>query len=462
MTWAPVTNPKGISSAWRKDDPPPGPRARGVSLVKPEIRVPIPCPNATKVVERDHRALFTTTKTAPIVAASAKGVWVTDVDGNRILDFTSGVGVVNCGYSHPKIVKAIQDQAAKLIHFAGTDYYYDSQVDRAERLTQIVPGPWAKKVFYTNSGTESNEAAIKIVKAHHPDRQQFLAFQGAFHGRTMGSLAFTASKPVQKRGFFPWMPGVTHVPFPNPYRNAWGIDGYEHPAELANRALDWIETLFSTSLPPEDVAGLWFEPVQGEGGYVVPPKEFYPKLAKLARDHGILLVADEVQSGFGRTGRMFAQEHFGVAGDVTCLAKGIANGMPMGAAVARADLDFDKNGRHSNTYGGNVLATTAGLATLDVLQGEKLVEHSARVGEHLHKRLRELQQKREVIGDVRGLGLMQAMEFVKDRRTKAVDPAFKDRVVDEAMKRGLALLQCGKAGVRCIPPLCITEAEVDA
>jgi 4-aminobutyrate aminotransferase len=434
----------------------------GGAPVKPEIRVPIPGPNASKIVERDGRALFTTTKTAPIVAASARGVWITDVDGNRILDFTAGVGVVNCGYSHPKIVKAIQDQAAKLIHFAGTDYYYDSQVELAERLGQLVPGAWAKKTFYTNSGTESNEAAIKIVKAHAPERQQFLAFQGAFHGRTMGSLAFTASKPVQKKGFFPWMAGVTHVPFPNPYRNAWGLDGYAHPEELTNRALDWIETLFATGLPAEDVAGLWFEPVQGEGGYVVPPKGFYAALAKLARDHGILLVADEVQTGFGRTGRMFAQEHFGVAADVTLLAKGIANGMPMGAAVARADLDFDQNGRHSNTYGGNVLATTAALATLDALQGERLVENSAVVGAHLRNRLLELQQKHEVIGDVRGLGLMQAMEFVKDRRTKAVDPKFKDRVVEESMKRGLALLQCGRSGVRCIPPLCVTDEEIDA
>lgn len=430
--------------------------------MKPEIRVPVPGPHAQKIVERDHRAMFTTTKTAPIAAAKGERVWITDVDGNRFLDFTSGVGVVNAGYSHPKIVKAIQEQAAKLIHFAGTDYYYESQVDLAERLGQLVPGKFAKKVFYTNSGAESNEAAIKVTKAHGKGRQQFLAFQGAFHGRTMGALAFTASKPVQKQGFFPWMPGVTHVPFPNPYRNAWGIDGYADPAELTNRALDWIETLFATSTPPTDVAGIWFEPVQGEGGYVVPPKEFYPKLAKLARDHGILLVADEVQTGFGRTGKLFAQEHFGIAADMTCLAKGIANGMPMGALVARADLDFDANGRHSNTYGGNVLATTAALATLDVIQGEKLVENSAKVGEHVHKRLREMQQRLDVIGDVRGLGLMQAADFVTDRRTKAFDPKVKDRVVDEAMKRGLVLLQCGKSAVRLIPPLCITEQEADA
>lgn len=430
--------------------------------MKPEVRVPVPGPLASKIVERDTRALVTTTKTSPIAAASAQGCWVSDVDGNRFLDFTSGIGVVNCGYSHPRIVKAVQDQAARLIHFAGTDFYYESQVEYAERLAQLVPGRFAKKVFYGNSGAESNEAAIKLAKAHD-GRPQLLAFQGGFHGRTQGALALTASKPVHKKGFFPWMPGVTHAPFPNPFRNPWGIDGYERPDELADKAIDYIETqLFGTMLPPEDVAGIWIEPVQGEGGYVVPPKSFYPKLRKLADKHGILLVADEVQTGFGRTGRMFAMEHFGVEAEITCLAKAIANGIPMGAVVARADLDFQESGRHSNTYGGNVLATTAALATLDVLVAEKLAENAAKVGDHMRKRLVELQRKHEAIGDVRGLGLMLATDFVTDRRSKAYDPKVKDRVVDEAAKRGLILLPCGKSSVRYIPPLTITRDEVDA
>ena len=428
--------------------------------MKPDIRVPVPGPNAQKIVERDTRALVTTTKTSDVVAQSAKGVWVTDVDGNTFLDFTSGIGVVNAGYSHPKIVKAIQDQAAKLIHFAGTDFYYESQVELAERLGNLVPGDWQKKVFFTNSGTESNEAAIKLAK-YNTKRQQFLAFQGGFHGRTMGSLGLTGSKTVHKKSFFPWMPGVTHVPFPNPYRNPWGIDGYENPEELTAKALDFIEAAFSTTLPPEEVAAVWFEPVQGEGGYVVPPKDFYPKLAKLARKNGILLVADEVQTGFGRTGRMFGQEHYGVQADITTLAKAIANGMPMGATVARADLDFKESGAHSNTYGGNVLATTASLATLDVLVGEKLVENAQKVGDHMRKGLLGLQERHEVIGDVRGLGLMLATEFVTDRRTKAYDPSFKDRVTQEAFKRGLVLLPCGKSSIRYIPPLSITKEEVD-
>jgi 4-aminobutyrate aminotransferase len=430
--------------------------------MKPTVRVPLPGPNAQKIVERDGRALITTTKTAPAVAREAHGVWVTDVDGNTLLDFTSGVGVVNCGYSHPKITKAIQEQAGKLVHFAGTDFYYDSQVELAERLAHATPGAFAKKVFYSNSGTESNEAAIKIAK-YATERQQFIAFVGAFHGRTMGSLAMTASKPVHKRGFFPWMAGTIHAHYPNPYRNIWGIDGYEKPDELADKAIDYIEsTLFANMLPPDDVAGVWLEPVQGEGGYVVPPKGFVPKLRKLCDKHGILLVADEVQSGFGRTGKLFAMEHYGVAPDIMCLAKGIANGVPMGAVVARADLDFDVSGAHSNTFGGNVLATTAALATLDVLQGEKLVENAEKVGAHLKRRLLELQQKHDAIGDVRGLGLMLATEFVTDRRTKAFDPKTKDRVVEEAYKRGLVLLPCGKSSVRYIPPLCVTREEIDA
>ncbi|HEX2021678.1 MAG TPA: aminotransferase class III-fold pyridoxal phosphate-dependent enzyme, partial [Candidatus Thermoplasmatota archaeon] len=311
--------------------------------MKPEIRVPVPGPIAQKIVERDARSLITTTKTSPLAAKSAKGVWVEDVDGNRFLDFTSGIGVVNAGYAHPRIVKAMQDQAAKLVHFAGTDFYYESQVEYAERLAQATPGRFAKKTFFTNSGTESNEAALKIAR-HHQKRPQLLAFQGGFHGRTMGSLALTASKPIHKQGFFPWMPGVTHAPFPNPYRNAWGIDGYERPDELADKAIDWIEQAFATMIPPEDVAAVFFEPVQGEGGYVVPPKTFLPKLRKLADKHGILLAADEVQTGFGRTGKMFACEHFGMEPDIMSLAKAIASGMPMGAVVARAELDFPESG----------------------------------------------------------------------------------------------------------------------
>ena len=430
--------------------------------MKPEIRVPVPGPNAQKIVERDTRSIFTTTKTSPIAAAHAKGAWVTDVDGNTFLDWTSGVGVVNVGYSHPRVTKAIQDQAAKLVHFAGTDFYYDSQVELAERLAHLVPGRFEKKVFYTNSGTESNEAAIKVAR-YHSGRGRFLAFVGGFHGRTMGALSMTASKPVHQRNFFPTMPGVVHAHYPNPYRNVWGIDGNENGDELVDKCIDYIETtLFQSMLPPEDVAAVWAEPIQGEGGYVVPPKSWFPKLRKLCDKHGILLAADEVQTGFGRTGKLFAMEHWGVAPDMTMLAKGIANGMPMGALVARADLDFDVSGAHSNTFGGNVLATTAAVATLDALQQERIVENAEKVGAHLKKRLVELQERHEAIGDVRGLGLMLATEFVTDRRAKTYDPKVKDRVVEEAWRRGLVLLPCGKSSVRYIPPLVLTKEEADA
>jgi len=428
--------------------------------MKPTINTPVPGPNAAKIVERDTAALMTSTKTSPIAAKSARGVWVEDVDGNTFLDLTAGIGVVNVGHSHPKVVAAVKDQADKMFHFAGTDFYYDVQVSFAERLAAALPGNFDRKVFFTNSGTESNEAAIKIAK-HATGRQQFIGFIGAFHGRTIGSMGFTASKPTQKKGFFPWMPGVTHVPFPNPYRNVWGIDGYEDPAELTTKALDYIEGAFQTMLAPEDVAAIWFEPVQGEGGYVVPPMDFYPKLARLAADHGILMAADEVQTGFGRTGKMFGQEHYGLESDIVMMAKGIANGMPMGAVAARAELDFTRMGAHSNTYGGNLMACASGIATLDVLQTEGLVDNAATVGAYFKRRLTELADKHDCIGDVRGLGLMLASDFVKDRRSKEPAPKIANGVVSEGMKRGLVLLPCGKSAVRYIPPLCITQEEVE-
>ena len=428
----------------------------------PSIQVPPPGPNAKKIIERDTRYLITSTKTAPVVAARAEGVYVEDVDGNVFLDLTSGIGVTNTGHGNPRVVKAVQEQAAKFIHYAGTDFYYDQQVTLAERLSELVPGDFEKKTFFTNSGTESNEAALKLCR-FHTGRGQFLAFHGGFHGRTMGSLSFTASKPTQRARFFPTMPGVHHAHYANPYRNIWGIDGYAEPDELVNRCIDYIEDiLFQTTLPAGDVAGLFVEPVQGEGGYIVPPKGFFPALRKLCDRHGILLVADEVQTGFGRTGKMFGMEHWGVAADITSLAKGIASGVPMGATVARADLDFTYMGAHSNTYGGNPVAAAAALATIDALTLDGLVENAARQGPHLMAGLRELQNKHpERVGDVRGLGLMVAIDFVKDPRTKEYDTKLRDRVVEEALKRGLVLLPCGKSAIRFIPPLIITREEID-
>src|ERR1051326_5582513 len=432
---------------------------------KPTLKTAMPGPKSKAIVARDDVALATTTKTAPVTAVRGKGVVVEDADGNVLLDFAAGIGVLNVGHSHPHVVQAIQDQAARLVHFAGTDFYYDQQVTLAERLGKPVPPAGATKVFYTNSGTESNEAAIKLAK-HATGRQMFLAFLGAFHGRTQGSLALTTSKPRHREGFFPTMPGVVHAAFPNPYRNPWRIDGYGQPDELAERAIESIKVLLEAACPAKDTAAVFWEPVQGEGGYVVPPKPFPRMLRELCDEHGILLVADEVQTGFGRAGRWFASEHFGVKADIVSIAKAMASGVPMGAAVLRADLDFKEKGKHSNTYGGNVLACAAALATLDVLQGEKLVENSARVGAHLAKRLDELKEEHAGIGDRRGLGLMQAVEFVQPG-TKGVggapkpDPDLQKAVEEGCWRRGLILLACGKSSLRVIPALNVTKEQVD-
>lgn len=425
---------------------------------RPALLGKLPGPKTRAIVRRDGEALATTTKTAPVSAVAGKGVVVEDADGNVLLDFASGIGVLNTGHSHPRVVAAIQQQAARLVHFAGTDFYYEQQVTLAERLGKLVPIKGPTKVFYTQSGTESNEAAIKLAK-HATGRQTFLAFLGAFHGRTQGSLALSSSKPKHKQGFFPSMPGVVHAPFPNPYRNVWGIDGYAEPQELANRAIDFIERLFDTALPPADVAACFWEPVQGEGGYVVPPVMFPKMLAKLLREHGILLAADEVQTGFGRTGKWFASEHFGVKADLVSLAKAMGSGYPIGACVLRKDLDFKETGKHSNTYGGNVLGCAASLATLDVLQDEGLVANSARMGKLLGRRLDDLKGKHKSIGDHRGLGLMRALEFVDGKG--APDPKRRDEVEVACWKRGLVTLACGKSSLRFIPALNIKAAQVE-
>jgi 4-aminobutyrate aminotransferase len=292
----------------------------------------------------------------------------------------------------------------------------------------------------------------------------FLAFLGAFHGRTQGSLALTASKAKHREGFFPGMPGVVHAPFPNPYRNTWKIDGYAEPQELANRAIEHIETILEVACPAKETAAIFWEPVQGEGGYVVPPKMFPKMLRKVCDEHGILLAADEVQTGFGRTGKWFASEHFGVHADIVSVAKAMGSGMPIGACVFRAKLDFREQGKHSNTYGGNVLGCAASLATLDVLQKEKLVENSAKMGKHLEKRLEEFKDDFDFIGDRRGLGLMQAIEFVKPGKGPGPgepDPKMQKAIEEGAWKRGLILLSCGKSSLRVIPALNVNKAQID-
>ncbi len=426
---------------------------------RPQVHAPVPGPAAQKIIQEDAEAIATTTKTSPIAARAAKGAVVLSVDGDLFLDFSSGVGVLNTGHCHPRIVKAIQEQAAQLIHFAGTDFYYDVQVKLAQQLAEATPGAGPKKVFYTNSGTEANEAALKLA-AWTSRRNRFLSFQRAFHGRTLGSLALTNSKTVHRERF-QTMPGAQHVPFPNAYRNVFGIDGYADPDGLTSAVLGFVEELFDTSLPPQECAAMFVEPIQGEGGYNLPPKAFYPKLKKLLDGHGILLVADEVQTGMGRTGKMFAMEHFGTAAHVTTVAKALGSGLPIGAAVFESRLDFGVQGAHSNTFGGNPVACAAALATLETLREENLVGHAAKVGEHLGDRLRELHEADAGIGDVRGLGLLWAVEFVTDGRRKTPDPKRRDAVLRDAYQRGLILLPCGKSSIRIIPPLVISEAQID-
>ncbi len=423
----------------------------------PNIRIIPPGPKAREVIERDRKYIATTTKCSPIVGERAEGVVVYDVDGNAYIDFTSGIGVMNTGHAHPTILAALREQMEKLIHFAGTDFYYDIQTQLAKRLTEITPGNFEKKVFYTNSGAESNEAAIKVAK-WSTGRKRFLAFIGAFHGRTAGAGALTASKPVHRDRFFPLLPGITHVPFPNPYRPPFGVD----PKDVSGAVIDFIEEeVLGKYIPPDEVAAVFIEPVQGEGGYIVPPMDFYPKLKRLCEKYGILLVDDEVQAGFGRTGRMFAIEHFGVVPDIVCMAKGMGSGMPIGAICFRAELDFGVQGAHSNTYGGNLLACASAIATIEVILADGLLDNVQTLGEHMKRRLMEMQEEFEIIGDVRGLGLMQATEFVKNRETKEYAVKERDRIVEEAYKRGLLLLPCGKSGIRYIPPLIISQEMLD-
>jgi 4-aminobutyrate aminotransferase len=435
--------------------PPPGEGAKGARGVV--IKTPIPGPKAQKIVAADGRFLMTSTKTAPVAVESAAGVWVNDVDGNRLLDFTSGVGVVNTGHCHPDVVAAVRDQAGRLMHYAGTDYYYENQVRLAERLGSIVPGDFAKKVFFTNSGTESVEAALKIARWNR-QRPITIGLLGAFHGRSMGSLSMTASKPTQRARFQPYAGGGHHIPPPYCYRCPYKL---EFPSCDLYCAKILKELYFETSIPPDDVAAFIAEPVMGEGGYVVPPKGWFGALKTILDEHGILLIDDEVQAGFGRTGRWFGIEHHNVVPDIVATAKALGSGLPIGAMIFRKELDYTYHGAHSNTFGGNLVAVAGALATLDVLEREKLLENSRVRGEQLVKQLRELQRKHEPIGDVRGLGLMVATEFVKGRDDKTPDPLLRDRVVVESYRRGLVLLPCGKSSIRYIPPLVIRPEEID-
>jgi 4-aminobutyrate aminotransferase len=425
------------------------------------ISTDLPGPNAKKIIAEDEKYLATSTKSLPVVAYRGQGCYIEDVDNNIFLDFSSGISTTNIGYGNEYVISKVEEQLHKLWHFAGTDFYYGEQVEAAKALIGVAPGSHDKKVFYTNSGAESNEASLKLARSY-TKRPQFVGFIGGFHGRTMGALSFTASQPVHHEGFFPEMGGVTHIPFPDPYRNPFNIDGYENPEDLTNATIDYLEDyVFGKFLPSNNVAAILVEPIQGEGGYIVPPKDFHKKLMELAHDNEILYIMDEVQTGFGRTGYFFASEYFDVDPDIMSVAKSIASGIPMGASVVKSKYDFEKSGLHSNTFGGNLLASVSSRATIEEIKKKGMIENAKNVGNYLNKRLHELQGKYDSIGDVRGLGLMQAIDFVKNRKTKAHFQSLRDKTIENAYKNGLILLGAGESSIRFIPPLIINEKQID-
>ncbi|MGA2464540.1 MAG: acetyl ornithine aminotransferase family protein [Thermodesulfobacteriota bacterium] len=424
----------------------------------PSIITELPGPRARRILERDQKFISQSyTRAYPLVVKKAKGVWVEDVDGNRFLDFNSGIAVCNTGHCHPRVVEAIHRQAEQLIHMSGSDFYYEAQSNLAAKLAEITPGPKEKKVFFGNSGAEAIEAALKLAR-FHTRRPFILAFLGAFHGRTMGALSLTASKAIFEKGFSPLVPGVTHVPYPYCYRCPY--HHYQYPG-CSVACVEWIrEDLFKRSIPPEEVAAIFVEPIQGEGGYVVPPPEFHKKLYDLAKEFGILFVADEVQSGMGRTGKMMAIEHWGVTPDIFALAKGIASGMPLGAMVSQSEVMDWVRGSHASTFGGNPISCQAALTTIELLE-EGLIQNAAIQGEYLLKNLRDLQKRFHLIGDVRGKGLMIGIEMVRDKKTKEKAIEERNTVIQGCFEKGLLILGCGENVIRFSPPLIITQKEAD-
>jgi 4-aminobutyrate aminotransferase len=421
----------------------------------PHIRTPLPGPKAQALIERD-RLVSTPSypRDYPFVMAKGRGAEVWDVDGNRFLDFASGIAVCSTGHAHPQVVQAIRDATEDFLHIS-SDYWHERMTRLCERINGMAPMREPVQVFLCQSGTESVEAALKLAR-YVTGRPRFIGFLGGFHGRTMGSLSFTASKYTQQAGFFPTMPGVTHVPYPNTYRPLFA------GADQGKAVLEYIENvLFPSNVPAAEVAAILVEPIQGEGGYLVPPPGFLQGLRDLCDRHGILLIFDEVQSGIGRTGRMFASQHWGVAPDIMTLAKGLGSGLPIGLMVARRSLmERWKRGAHGNTYGGNPVTCAAALATLDLVERE-YAANAARVGEYFMDRLRELQSRFACIGDVRGKGLMIGVELVADRDTRKPAKELVDKLLTRAFHQGLLLLSCGVSTVRFIPPLLIDRGHVD-
>ncbi len=419
----------------------------------------MPGPNAKALIDRDSAVISPSyTRGYPLVMERGEGSIVWDVDGNRFIDFTTGIAVTATGHAHPHVVKAIQEQAAKFVHMSGTDFYYPTQVELAERLVSVAPFDDDAMVFFGNSGAEAIEAAVKLAR-YYTGRPRFIAFLRAFHGRTMGALSFTASKYVQRQGFFPLIPGVTHVPYPDTYRPILNLDGYKDYGEAV---LDYIENIiFKTLVPANEVAGILVEPIQGEGGYVVPPDSFLPGLRELCDRYDILLILDEVQTGMGRTGKWWGINHWDVEPDIVCSAKGIASGMPLGAIIARKDIMRDwAPGAHASTFGGNPVSCAAGIATFDLLK-DGLIDNAARMGEYMKGSLHAMAERHPSMGQVRGKGLMVGVEFVMDRDTREQAADLRNQVVDYAFEEHLLLLGCGTSTMRLIPPLNVDRDTID-
>jgi 4-aminobutyrate aminotransferase len=421
----------------------------------PYVRPPLPGPKAQDLLERDARFVSPSyTRVYPLVVARGSGAVIEDVDGNRFLDLTAGIAVTAAGHCHPEVVAAIQDQSDKLLHMSGTDFYYKPQIDLAQRLAESAPGPSAKRVFFTNSGAEALEAALKLAR-FHTGRSRVIAFLGAFHGRTYGAMSLSGSKLVHRRGFSPLVPDIHHVPFPRTCVNAAAAAKTDAECEVVHD----LETLMHRVAPPDEVAAVFMEPIQGEGGYHVAPPCCLPAVRELCDRHGILLVLDEVQCGMGRTGKLYAYEHWGIEPDIVCLAKGIASGMPLGAIIARESVMDWPSGSHASTFGGNPVSCRAALATLDLIDREYLANAAAR-GEQLHRGLLELQARHDAFRNPRGLGLMRAID-VTDPETGDFQPALRDEMIQTAFRHGLLLLGCGESAIRFCPPLCITPEQID-
>ncbi len=418
----------------------------------PHIKTELPGPKSRAMIERDKKVTSPSyPRDYPFVMSHGKGTEIWDVDGNRFLDFAAGIAVCATGHAHPRVVKAVQDAAAKFLHIS-SDYWHEGFTSLCEKLSELAPMSEPGMVFLCQSGTESVEGALKLAR-YVTKRSRVIGFLGGFHGRTMGSLSLTSSKYTQQAGFFPTMLGVTHVPYPNPYRPLFAGD------DQGKAVLNYIRMLFDRNVPASEVAAIVIEPLQGEGGYLVPPPGFLAGLRTICDEHGILLVFDEVQSGIGRTGKMFCAEHSGVKPDIMCLAKGLGSGLPIGAVVARASLMKQwKNGAHGNTYGGNPVTCAAANATIDLVRAE-YTANAAKVGAHFMKRLHELKKDYPCIGDVRGIGLMIGVEMIEKDGSPA--RAMVDRLLNRAYQNGLILLSCGVSTLRFMPPLSVTEAEVD-